>query len=60
MRENLLTKILFRIGPDDAEAWKVVISNNDQDAQMIIPFSVSHAFKAQRRARGQLACFGRR
>jgi hypothetical protein len=49
---KLIDKILFRIGHDDAEAWKVVISNNDDDAQMIVPFSVSHAFRAQRRTQG--------
>jgi len=46
---KLIDKILFRVGHDDAEAWKVVISNNQHDAQMIIPFSVSHSFRAQRR-----------
>jgi len=45
---KLIDKILFRVGHDDAEAWKVVISNNQHDAQMIIPFSVSHSFRAQR------------
>jgi hypothetical protein len=37
------------VGHDDAEAWKVVILNDEHDAQMILPFSVSQAFKAQRR-----------
>jgi hypothetical protein len=46
---KLIHKILFHVGHDDAEAWKVVILNNEHDAQMIIPFSVSHAFSAQRR-----------
>src|SRR5215468_4543631 len=36
---KLIDKVLFRVGHDDAEAWKVVISNNQHDAQMIIPFS---------------------
>jgi hypothetical protein len=39
---KLIDKILFRVGHDDAEAWKVVILNDEHDAQMIIPFSVSH------------------
>jgi len=47
---KLIDKILFRVGHDDAEAWKVVIVNNEHDAQVIIPFSVSHTFRAQRRA----------
>ena len=46
---KLIHKILFHVGHDDAEAWKVVISNDDHDAQMIVPFSVSYAFKAQHR-----------
>jgi hypothetical protein len=49
---KLIHKILDHVGHDDAEAWKVVISNDQHDAQMIIPFSVSHAFRAQRRSRG--------
>ena len=31
------------LGPVDADLWKVVISNDDDDAQMIVPFAVSHA-----------------
>jgi hypothetical protein len=46
---KLIHKILLHVGHDDAEAWKVVILNNEHDAQMIIPFSVSHAFRARRR-----------
>ncbi len=44
---NLIHKILFHVGHDDAEAWKVVILNNEHDPQMIVPFSVLHAFEAQ-------------
>jgi hypothetical protein len=46
---KLIHKILLYVGHEDAEAWKVVILNNEHDAQMIVPFSVSHAFKAQHR-----------
>jgi hypothetical protein len=46
---KLTHKILFHVGHEDAEAWKVVVLNDDHDAQMIVPFSVSHAFGAQRR-----------
>jgi hypothetical protein len=49
---KLIDKILFRIGHADAEAWKIVILNDQGDAQMIVPFSVSHAFRAQRRRTG--------
>jgi hypothetical protein len=47
---KLIDKILLRVGHDDAEAWKVVILNDVHDAQMIVPFSVSPALSAQRRA----------
>ena len=46
---KLIRKILFHVGHEDAEAWKVVVVlNDDHDAQMIVPFSVAHAFSAQR------------
>ena len=45
---KLIDKILFHVGRDDAEAWTVVILNDHHDAQMIVPFFVSHAFSAQR------------
>ena len=47
---KLIDKILIHVGHDDAEAWKVVVLNDEHDAQMILPFSVSHSFKAQRRS----------
>jgi hypothetical protein len=46
---KLIDKILFHVGHDDVEEWKVVILNDEHDAQMILPFSVSQTFKAQRR-----------
>jgi hypothetical protein len=48
----LIDKILFYVGHDDAATWKVVISNNDHDAQMIVPFPVSARFRSQRRGAG--------
>jgi hypothetical protein len=47
---KLIDKIMLHVGHDDAEAWKVIVLNDDHDAQIIIPFSVSHAFGAQRPA----------
>jgi hypothetical protein len=47
---KLIDKILFRVGHDDAEAWKVIILNNQHDAQMIIPFLSHIPFRAQRHA----------
>jgi hypothetical protein len=46
---RLIDKILFHVGHDDAAAWKVVISNDEHDAQMIVPFPVSAMFRSQRR-----------
>jgi hypothetical protein len=46
---KLIHQILIHVGHDDAEAWKVIIQNDEHDAQMVVPFSVSHAFRAQRR-----------
>ena len=46
---KLIDKILFRVGHDDEQEWKVVILNDEHDAQMIVPFSVSHTFRAQHR-----------
>jgi hypothetical protein len=50
---KLIKRILYRVGHDDAGSWKVVILNNQHDAQMIIPFSVSRTFRAQRHATGR-------
>ena len=38
---TLIYKILFHVGNDDAKAWKVVISNEEHDAQIIVPFPAS-------------------
>jgi hypothetical protein len=40
-RENSLKGLLFHVGCNDANAWKVVISNDEHDAQMIVPFGMS-------------------
>jgi hypothetical protein len=41
---KLVDKILKHVGYDDANEWKVVVSNDEDDAQLVIPFSVSHQF----------------
>jgi uncharacterized protein DUF6894 len=46
---KLIHKILLHVGDDDAEAWKVTVLSDDHDAQMIVPFSLLHPFRAQRR-----------
>jgi hypothetical protein len=46
---KLIDKILFHVGYDDADTWKVVISNDEHNAQMIVPFAVADVFRARRR-----------
>ena len=46
---KLIYKILFHVGYDDAKAWKIVISNEEHDAQIIVPFPVSYSSPVQRR-----------
>ena len=50
---KLTQKILFHVGDKDLEAWKVIVLNDDHDAQMIIPFSISHTLSVRRRATGR-------
>ena len=45
---KLIDQILVHVGDDDAEAWKVVILNDDHDGQTIVPFAVSRRLRAQR------------
>ena len=45
---KLIHKILFHVGHEDAEMWKDVILNDGHNAQMIVPFSVSHTFNARK------------
>ncbi len=49
---KLIHKIVFHVGYDDMEAWTVVVSSEQHDAQMILPFSVSQVFRTQRRKTG--------
>jgi hypothetical protein len=39
--QKLIGKILFHVGEDDADTWKIVISNDEDNTQMIIPLGVS-------------------
>ena len=45
----LIDKIVSHVGHDDADVWKVVISNDKDDVQMIVPFAVSRIVRGQRR-----------
>lgn len=45
----LIDKIVSCVGHDDTDLWKIVIANNENDAEMIVPFALSHIVRAQRR-----------
>jgi Domain of unknown function (DUF6894) len=45
---KLIDQILFHVGCDDAEAWKVIISNDELDGQIVVPFPLSYSFPASR------------
>ena len=45
----LIDKIVLHVGHDNADVWKVVISNDEDDTQMIVPFTVSHIVREQHR-----------
>ena len=47
---KLIDKILLHVGYDDADEWKVIVSNDEDDAQLIIPFTVSYLLSSTRRA----------
>ncbi len=40
---KLIEKIQFHIGTDDASEWNVIIANNANEQQIIIPFPKSGA-----------------
>jgi len=43
---KLIDKILFHVGHDDTLEWKVIVSNDEDDAQLISPFAVSFKLDA--------------
>ena len=47
---KLIGKILFHVGDDDTLEWKVIVSNDEDDAQLITPFAVS--FKPDAKGEG--------
>jgi uncharacterized protein DUF6894 len=48
---KLIDKILLHVGYDDAEEWKVIVSSDEDDTQLIIPFAVSYLLSSTRRAK---------
>ena len=48
---KLIDKIFLHVGYDDAEEWKVIVSTDEDDAQLIIPFTVSYLLSSTRRAK---------
>jgi hypothetical protein len=47
---KLIDKILLHVGHDDADEWKVIVSNDEDNAQLIIPFTVSYLLNSTRKA----------
>ncbi len=47
---KLIDKILPHVGYDDAAEWKVIVSSDEDDTQLIIPFAVSYLLGSTRRA----------
>jgi hypothetical protein len=47
---KLIDKILLHVGHDDADEWKVIVSNDEDNAQLIIPFTVSYLLSSTRKA----------
>jgi hypothetical protein len=45
---KLVDKILQHVGYDDANEWKVIVSNNEDGVQLVIPFSVSYEFRIKK------------
>ena len=45
---KLIDKILQHVGYNDANEWKVIVSNDEDDAQLVIPFSVSYKFRIKK------------
>ena len=45
---KLVDKILQHVGYDDANEWKVIVSNDEDDAQLVLPFSVSYQFRIKK------------
>jgi hypothetical protein len=44
--QKLIDKILFHVGHDDTLEWKVIVLNDEDDAQLIIPFVVAFELDA--------------
>ena len=47
---KLIDKILLHVGYDDADEWKVIVSNDEDNVQLIIPFTVSYLLSSTRKA----------
>jgi hypothetical protein len=47
---RLIDKILLHVGYDDAEDWKLIVSNDEDNPQLIIPFTASCLLKSTRKA----------
>ena len=46
---KLIEKIWLYTGHEDSEEWNVIISNDEFNAALIVPFSFSYLFSEQRK-----------
>ena len=56
---KLIDKILLHVGYDDADEWKVIVSNDEDDAQLIIPFAVSSLLRVCPDTLGRITKFSK-
>jgi hypothetical protein len=46
---KLIDKILLHVGYDDANEWKVIVLNDQDDAELVIPFTASYQSSSTRK-----------
>ena len=49
--QKLVDRILQHVRCHDANEWKVIVSNDEDDAQLVIRFTVSYQFGTKRKAK---------
>jgi hypothetical protein len=48
-RRHVSPKILLHVGYDDANEWKVIVLNDQDDVELVIPFTASYQYSSTRR-----------
>ena len=46
---KLIDKILLHVGYDDANEWKVIVLNDQDDVELVIPFTASYQSSSTRK-----------